>query len=71
MERRRVEREKGRHFDVAQRYGNFTDKAILDGRVRTITYTSNDTSVTAIVPHFWDSACMFSSPPSLSLISEP
>lgn len=41
-------------------YAELIDRAIIDDRVRSITYTLNDTdhSITAILPHFWDSADM-------------
>ena len=39
-------------------YGEFLNKAVIDGRIRTITYTLNSTdqTVTAVLPHFWYSA---------------
>jgi len=41
-------------------YAQFDNKAIVDGRVRTITYSLNKTdySVAAILPHFWNYAEM-------------
>jgi len=40
-------------------YGQFLDKAIVDNRIRTISYTLNsDQTVSAILPHFWDTAYM-------------
>ena len=55
-------------------YGQFLDKAVLDGHVRTIRFTLNttDNTITTIVPHFWSYAGtssflhLFSTPPSLS-----
>eukprot|EP00026_Physarum_polycephalum_P000868 Phypoly_transcript_00869.p1 GENE.Phypoly_transcript_00869~~Phypoly_transcript_00869.p1 ORF type:complete len:1150 (+),score=116.12 Phypoly_transcript_00869:388-3837(+) len=43
--------------DVAL-YGQFESKAVMDGRIQTISYALNqsDHSVSAILPHFWDSA---------------
>ena len=38
------------------RYGQFSDKAVVDGRVRKITYKSDVDTVTAVLPHFWDFA---------------
>jgi hypothetical protein len=35
-------------------YGKFINKAVVDGRVRNITFVRNDTSVAAVLPHFWD-----------------
>eukprot|EP00026_Physarum_polycephalum_P001796 Phypoly_transcript_01799.p1 GENE.Phypoly_transcript_01799~~Phypoly_transcript_01799.p1 ORF type:complete len:509 (+),score=43.80 Phypoly_transcript_01799:1579-3105(+) len=47
-------------------YGQFDDKSIIDGRVRSTSYVLNsDYSVSAILPHFWDFAEM---DPSYSLL---
>lgn len=45
--------------DVAL-YGQFLDKAVVDGRIRNITYNwnSDGSAVGAILPHFWDFADM-------------
>lgn len=43
-------------------YGQFLDTAILDGRNRAITYEASSAEsyiVTAILPHFWDYAGIF------------
>eukprot|EP00026_Physarum_polycephalum_P007387 Phypoly_transcript_07447.p1 GENE.Phypoly_transcript_07447~~Phypoly_transcript_07447.p1 ORF type:complete len:469 (+),score=93.90 Phypoly_transcript_07447:178-1407(+) len=39
-------------------YGQFQDKAILDGYIRTIRFRQNvtDNSIITIIPHFWDYA---------------
>eukprot|EP00026_Physarum_polycephalum_P000961 Phypoly_transcript_00962.p1 GENE.Phypoly_transcript_00962~~Phypoly_transcript_00962.p1 ORF type:complete len:1230 (+),score=107.09 Phypoly_transcript_00962:136-3825(+) len=44
--------------DVAL-YGQFLDKALIDGRVQKIAYYLNENkTVTAVLPHFWDTAGM-------------
>eukprot|EP00026_Physarum_polycephalum_P001313 Phypoly_transcript_01314.p1 GENE.Phypoly_transcript_01314~~Phypoly_transcript_01314.p1 ORF type:complete len:1011 (+),score=114.29 Phypoly_transcript_01314:384-3416(+) len=37
-------------------YGQFLQAAVLDGRVQNITYKSDQNSITAVVPHFWEFA---------------
>ena len=54
------------------RYGQFSDKAVVDGRVRKITYKSDVDTVTAVLPHFWDFARnLRSTLPSSSLSLPP
>jgi hypothetical protein len=48
---------KRKRFD-SKRYGQFADLAIVDGRTRNISFIINDTSVAAVIPHFWFSAGM-------------
>lgn len=44
-----------------QRYGQFTSDAIVDGRLRVISFRldENNGNVKTIVPHFWDTVGMF------------
>jgi hypothetical protein len=35
------------------RYAKFVDQAVVDGKVRSIPFIINDTSVVAVLPHFW------------------
>ena len=43
-------------------YGQFIDKAELDGRVRGVKYEYKTDGITATIPHFWDYAGMLPSP---------
>ncbi len=45
---------------TCKRYGQFFEKALLDGRIRVISFRLNkDRSVTAVIPHFWTEAGVF------------
>eukprot|EP00026_Physarum_polycephalum_P014188 Phypoly_transcript_14676.p1 GENE.Phypoly_transcript_14676~~Phypoly_transcript_14676.p1 ORF type:complete len:261 (+),score=32.56 Phypoly_transcript_14676:55-783(+) len=46
-------------IDHVSLYGQFISKAVLDGHVRNIAYNLNsDNTITASLPHFWESADM-------------
>lgn len=42
------------------RYAQFVDKVILDGRIRPVAYSLDNTVVTTFIPHFWEYAGNFS-----------
>ena len=41
---------------IQQRYVQLLNVAVIDWRVRKITYTQQTDSISAIIPHFWQSA---------------
>lgn len=44
------------YFDYKIRYSTFLDKAIVDGRVRDISFKKVGDLVVAVIPHFWTNA---------------